>query len=92
MKLQDLAKPIDQMSDDELLERLRVIKHNRFVERPAVKAREEKAEKKERKTVMKKASNKIDKMLEGMSEEQRLNLIKLLGGNPDGIQNEGSQA
>lgn len=90
MKLSDLIKPIDQCTDEELLERLREIKHNRFVERPAVKAREEKAERQERKKGARKAAS-IESMVEGMSEAQRLELIKLLGGD-GGIQTEGGEA
>lgn len=86
MKLVDLQKPISEMSEDELLIRLREIKHNRFVERPAVKAREEREEAQETRRTGKKAVNKVDKMLDSMSDEQREQLIKLLSGDSSGAQ------
>lgn len=74
MQLHDLVKPLDKMSDDELLEHLRSIKHRRTVERPAHKAHVERAEKKVTRGKVKKVTN----MLEGLSEDDRLALIKQL--------------
>jgi hypothetical protein len=72
MQLADLVKPIEECSEDELMERLRGIRHNRSVGRPAGKAREKRATKKG-------AKGRIDKvkfLLNGLSREQ---LMELLG-------------
>lgn len=74
MQLKDLVKPIDQMSDDELLERLREIRHRKTVERPAAKARVEKAEKKQSRSRM----TAMDKMLAALSPEEQAELMKSL--------------
>lgn len=80
MKLTDLQKPIEEMSDQELLERLRTIRHNRFTEKPAVKKREAEATEKEERKATKKQTSKIDKLLSGMSPEQMAALLKQLSG------------
>lgn len=72
MQLQDLVKPIDQMSDDELMERLRQIRHNRTTSKPAAKAHAKRAAKKGAQTRI----NKVEDLLKGMSREE---LIALLG-------------
>lgn len=78
VKLKDLQKPIEEMSDQELLERLRSIRHNRFTEKPAVKKREaDAAEKEERKTT-KKRTSQLDKLLAGMTPEQMQELLNKL--------------
>lgn len=74
MQLKDLVKPIDQMTDEELAERLRTIRHNRTTARPAAKAHAKKAAKKGAQTRI----NKVEKLLEGLSREE---LIALLGEN-----------
>lgn len=72
MQLKDLVKPISEMSDDELMERLRTIRHNRVTVRPAAKAHAKREASKGAVTRMK----KVDKLLEGLSREE---IIKLLG-------------
>lgn len=76
MQLQDLAKPVDQMTDDELMAHLRRIRENRMTERPAAKARAARGAKKESRAKV----SKVDKMVNGMSEADRLALIELLKG------------
>lgn len=76
MKLPDITKTIDQLSDEELHEKLRQIRHNREVARPASKKRVEKSE---AKTARKNVS-KAERLLEDLSPEERDELIKQLGG------------
>lgn len=72
MQLKDLVKPLDQMSDEELMERLRVIRSNRVSIRPAAKAHAKRATKKGAAGRM----NKVKDLLGGLSREE---LIALLG-------------
>lgn len=74
MQLNQLIKPIDECTDEELLELLRKVRHNREVARPVAKA---KAAKVEKKTTTKKLSA-MEKLLAGMSEEDRQKLIESL--------------
>ena len=76
MQIRDLVKPIDQCTTEELLERVRGMRHRRETARPVAKAKAERAEKKATRA----ASTKVDKAVDSMSEEDRLALIKLLGG------------
>lgn len=77
MKIHDLVKPIDQMTTEELLERVRSMRHRREVARPVAKAKAERAEKK----AVRSAGKKLDKTLEAMTDEEKLALIQLLGGS-----------
>ena len=74
MRLGDLVKPIEKMTNDELLEHLRAIKQRRSVERPAHRAYVERAEKKESRGKMK----KVGSLLDNLSEEERQALIAQL--------------
>lgn len=74
MQLGDLVKPLSQMSDAELLEKLREVRNNRTVVRPAARAHVERAEKKVSRTRTKKASS----LLESLSPEERQRLIEQL--------------
>lgn len=76
MQLQDLVKPIEEMTDEELRARLREIRHNREVVRPAAKKHVERAKKKGSVTRINKAAD----LFAGMSEEEKAELIKVLGG------------
>ncbi len=77
MQLRNLVKPIDQMSDDELREHVRGIRHRRETVRPAAKRIVEKAVKKVTQARVKKTAG----LLDGMSEEDKAKLIALLGGS-----------
>lgn len=77
MQLKDLVKPIDQMSDDELMEKLRTMRHNRTTARPAAKAHAKREAKKGAQTRI----NKVEDLLKGMTRED---LIKLLGETGNG--------
>lgn len=74
MRLEDLVKPIDQMSDAELQEMLKQIRHNRKVLRPAKQKHAERAEKKE----TRKKTNKIEDLVKGMTPEARAALVAQL--------------
>jgi len=75
MQLSDLVKPIDQMTDDELKESLRALRHRRTTERPAAAKHKAKAEKKEAAPKMTKVKN----LLAGLSPEEMAALLKQLG-------------
>lgn len=74
MKLSDLTKTVEQMTDEELLERLRQIRHNRETVRPVAKRYVAKAEKK---TSRKKVS-KVESLIGLLSPEERDALLKQL--------------
>ena len=77
MDLSKLVKPIDMMTDEQLRERLKEIRHRRDVERPA-------AENHRRKSATKKVApvvSKLDKLLAGMTAEEREELLKSLEGD-----------
>ena len=80
MQMKDLIKPIDQMTEDELMEHLRQVRHRRSVERPAQRAHIERAEKKESKGRM----SALDKLLAGMSDEDKAKLLAQLENTGDG--------
>jgi len=74
MQLKDLVKPLDQMSNDELMERLRTVRHSRETIRPAARKHVERAEIKATRVKM----GAMDKMLEGMSDSEREELLNQL--------------
>ena len=76
MQTIDIIKPISQMTDEELMEKLRTVRHNREVSRPVARKKAEVAEKK---TTRKKISA-IDKVVDTMTDEEKRKLIELLGG------------
>ena len=74
MQLFDLVKPLDKMSDEELMEHVRAMRHRRDSRRPvAVK----KAARTEKKASQKKVSG-VEKLLAGLSEAERNALIESL--------------
>ena len=80
MQLGDLVKPLTKMTDEELLEKLREVRHNRTVARPAHRAHVERAEKKVTRAKTKKATN----LFESLSPEERQKLIEALQGEDNG--------
>ena len=74
MQLKNLVKTIDEMSDEELQERLRQIRHNREIVRPAAAKRVERAEAKTSRTRVSAA----EKLLAGLSDAEREDLLKQL--------------
>jgi len=75
VQLKDLVRPIDQMTDDELRERLREIRHRRTVVRPAHQKKKAAPAKKAAKAKV----SKVDAMLKSMTPEQIQQLLKDLG-------------
>lgn len=75
MQLSDLVKPLDQMTDDELKESLKELRHRRSVERPAAAKHKAKAEKKESAPKVAKVKN----ILAGLSPADIAALLKQLG-------------
>ena len=76
MRLNQLVKDLRKMSDAELLERIRKMRHNKYVEKPAVAARKEKPQRQE----SNRATMKVNRMMRDMSNTDREALIKLLEG------------
>ena len=76
MKLEDLVPDFSKMSDEELKHHIHHIRHEKYIAKPAKAKRAQEVEKK----VTRKRVSTVDKMLDGMSEEDRLKLIQLLGG------------
>ena len=74
MQLKDLVKPISEQTDEELRERLRGIRHNRTVVRPAAAKHVERTERK----TSRRALSAIEKLLEQMSPEERVEFLKKL--------------
>lgn len=75
MKLSDLKQQLSSMSVEQLQQHIENIRHNKYVAKPAKAKREQDVVKKE---VRKKASA-VDKLIAGMSEAERLDLLKQLG-------------
>lgn len=74
--MSDLVKPIENMTDEELLESLRQLRHRRSVERPAAKRRVEKVKAKGKTTRI----NKMADLFDSLSEADKEAMIKKLGG------------
>lgn len=75
MQLNDLVKPIEEQSDEELRQRLFELRHRRETLRPAAKKRVEKAAKKE----TKKQSSAAEKLLSQLDPAQLALLLKEMG-------------
>jgi len=80
MQMKDLFKPLSEMSEAELLEHIRGIRHRRETLRPVAAKKAERVEKKVSRTRMTKAETSIA----NLSEEDRLKLIALLQGQAAG--------
>lgn len=76
MKLTDLIKDVGQMTEEELLEHVRQMRHNKYVAKPAKQKHIADVEKKE----TNKGLRSVSSLLAGMTEEQKAELIKQLGG------------
>lgn len=76
MRLENIVKPIEQMSDPELIEHLRTVRHNREVVRPARAKIVEKAVKKTTRAKI----NKMDTLLDKLTPAEREALVKQLSG------------
>lgn len=75
MQLKNLIGPnVEEMSDDELIAKLRSVRHRREVARPVAKRKAANAEAKASRT----RTTAVSKMLSHLSEEDRLKLIEEL--------------
>ena len=74
MQLKDITKTVDQMTQEELLERLREIRHNQTVARPAAKRRVANTEKK----ASRKKTAKVEDLLSGLTPEELATLLTQL--------------
>lgn len=74
MQLLDLIKPLEQMTDEELQEHLRRVRHNRDFIKPAAKNIVKRAAKK----TSNKSVSGADKLISGLSEEEKRALIMQL--------------
>ena len=83
MKLPDLTKNISNMSTEDLLAHVRTIRHTKYVAKPAVKHRADEAEKKEKNTKIR----SVNKMLDGMSADEKRQLLLELGVDMTGDTN-----
>ena len=66
MHLKDLISQIENQSDEELLERLRVTRHNRSVARPVAKRKAAKAAKRESQA----KTTSLEKLMKNLSAEE----------------------
>ncbi len=73
MRLENLIKPMSDMTDEELTERLKQIRHNREVVRPAAKARHHREQAKGK--VSSKKVTQLETLLASMTPEERSKLI-----------------
>ena len=83
-QLRDLIKPISEMSDAELLEKIRSIRKNKYEIRPAKVKHTERAARGD----SHRAVSKLGKLAQGLSEEEREELIKSLTEDSDDGQTE----
>lgn len=70
MQMTELIKPIEEMTDEQLLERLRMVRANRTTVRPAAQAH---AKRKEKKGSQGRVS-KVESLLQGLTPDE----IKML--------------
>jgi hypothetical protein len=77
MKLKDITKNLSDMTDSELREHVAHIRHNKYVAKPAKAKHISDAEKPEKK----KRGSAVSKLLDGMSEDERAQLLLLLEGD-----------
>lgn len=72
MQLSDLVKPIEEMTDEELRDKLAEVRRRQSVERPSSSNRKKKAATKE----VKKKLTPLEKMLDQLSPEELQQLLK----------------
>jgi len=77
MRLEDLTKNLSNMTDDELREHVRQIRHNKNVVKPASAKRVAEVVKKE----SNQKASKVNKMLDSMSESEKRQLLLMLEGD-----------
>ena len=76
MKLSDITKNLSDMTDEELREHVKHIRHVKYIAKPAKQKHVDDAVKK---TTRKKVSS-AEKLIDGLSEEEKAQLILQLSG------------
>ena len=76
-RLSDLTKNVSNMTNEELIEHVKEIRHNKYVAKPAVAKRAADVVKKEKNTAIRSTNS----LLEDMTAEQKSELLKLLEGD-----------
>ena len=79
MDLTQLVKPIEEMSTDELMDRLRAVRARREVIRPAARKHEERAETKVSRNRVSKANSQLEKLLANLSPDELKTLLEQHG-------------
>lgn len=74
-RLADLTKNMSDMTQEQLVEHVKSIRHNKYVAKPAVKKRIADVEKKEKNTAIRGTNKALDKM---SAADKQLLLLKLL--------------
>ena len=77
MKLSDLVKNMSNMSEEQLREHVRQMRHTKIVAKPAKAKHVEDAVKKE----TRKKTSAVDKLLKDMSPADKAALLKLIEGD-----------
>lgn len=77
MKLDNVTKDLRNMSDQELREHVKHVRHNKYVARPAKAKHAADITKVEKRQ----AGSKINKVIDAMSDNEKQQLILLLGGS-----------
>ena len=83
MQLLNLTKPLEQMTEDELLEHVRKMRHNRTIARPAAKKHAERSQIRTERKASKKRTSSMDGLLAKLTEAEREALMKQLEGVGD---------
>lgn len=78
-RLKDLTRNVSNMSEEELLEHVKQVRHNKYVAKPAVAKRVADVEKKEKNTQVR----GVNKIIDSMTPEQKLALLKQLEEGTD---------
>lgn len=76
MKISDLTANLSSMTEDQLMEHVRKLRHNKYVAKPAVAKRVADEEKAEKNT----AIRGVNRLLDSMTPEQKAELLKKLTG------------
>ena len=74
-KLEDLVNSFSQMNPEEQLEKIRDIRRNKYVHKPALEKRKRKARKK--------SSAAAEKLLASLSEKERAAILKQFGSSEE---------
>lgn len=76
MRIADLTKNVSNMSEEQLLEHVRHVRHNKYVAKPAVAKRVADGEKKEKNTAIRGVNKAIDAMSDAQKQQLLLKLLE----------------